>query len=298
MSQLNMELLNTVKRLAVLAMVSDDVLMEKFIFKGGSAIDMIYNLSNRSSLDLDFSMEESLSEEEEQDIKRRVESTLTEIFSEEGFLAHDIKFMRRPRNMSEDVQDFWGGYRIEFKVISLEVAEQFKDDPDRIRRSSMVIGKGNSTVFKIDISSHEYCAAKKMEDFEDYTIYVYSPEMIVFEKLRAICQQNEDYNEIVRTNRRPRGRDFYDIYLLMDQYDIDPSTPKNMELLSNIFAAKRVPLDFIKKIRTDKEYHQENFEASLKDTIAQQDDLKNFDLYFDFVVETFEELGSQSPFGK
>jgi hypothetical protein len=29
------------------------------------------------------------------------------------------------------------------------------------------------------------------------TIYVYSPEMIVFEKIRAICQQMEEYGLVV-----------------------------------------------------------------------------------------------------
>jgi len=290
MSQPNMDVLNKIKRLAIIAMVSDDILMETFVFKGGSAIDMIYDVSQRASIDLDFSMENGLSEEEEQDIKNRTQTALKETFEEAGFLAHDIKFLRRPRNMTDEVKDFWGGYQIEFKVISLRQAKELDHDSKKIIRNSLAVGKKNSTKFKIDISSYEYCAAKRTEDFEDYSIQVYSPEMIVFEKLRAICQQNEEYDTIVRTNRRPRGRDFYDIYHLMDQFDIDPSTPENKNLIANIFSAKRVPLYFITKIKDDYAYHKENFEASLKDTVIRQEDLQDFDIYFDFVITTFESL--------
>ena len=290
MSQLDMDLLKTVKRLAITAMISDDILMETFIFKGGSAIDMIYGGNNRASLDLDFSMEKGLSEEEEKDIAKKIEETLKDTFMEEGFVAHAIKFDRRPRNMADEVKDFWGGFQIKFKVIPLEKAKEVKFDPQRLAHYSLAVGKRNSTIFKIDISSYEYCAAKALEDFEDYTIQVYTPEMIVFEKLRAICQQNERYDEIVRTNRRPRGRDFYDIYHLMDEFNIDVSTDDNQALIRNIFAAKRVPLEFIKMIEDNREYHRENFDASLKDTVTRQENLQNFDTYFNFVVTTFEAL--------
>ena len=178
MSQLDMDLLKTVKRLAITAMISDDILMETFIFKGGSAIDMIYGGNNRASLDLDFSMEKGLSEEEEKDIAKKIEETLKDTFMEEGFVAHAIKFDRRPRNMADEVKDFWGGFQIKFKVIPLEKAKEVKFDPQRLAHYSLAVGKRNSTIFKIDISSYEYCAAKALEDFEDYTIQVYTPEMM------------------------------------------------------------------------------------------------------------------------
>jgi len=52
MRQLDLKLIGRIKRLAVLAMVSDDDLMDTLIFKGGSAIDMIYDVSGRASLRL------------------------------------------------------------------------------------------------------------------------------------------------------------------------------------------------------------------------------------------------------
>jgi len=292
LKQLDLELIREIKRIAVLSMVSDDILMETLIFKGGSAIDMIYDVSGRGSLDLDYSMAEGLSEKEEEEIEKRINEALIKTFKEEGFFIHSIKFEKRPHSISEEMKDFWGGYQVIFKVIPSNLAEKLGQDEDAIIRESLALGKKGSTKFKIDISCYEYIDNKNTSDFEGYTINVYSPEMIVFEKLRALCQQLPSYKNIVRTFRaRARGRDFYDIELLMTSYDIDSSTEKNKELIKNIFAIKKVPLDFIKEIRNHREFHRENFDASLRETVTRAEDLKNFDYYFDYVLEKFENIG-------
>ena len=46
-----------IKKLAVIAMFSDDELMGRLVLKGGNAIDLIYRLSSRASVDVDFSIE-------------------------------------------------------------------------------------------------------------------------------------------------------------------------------------------------------------------------------------------------
>ncbi len=291
MRQLDLELIGQIKRIAVLAMVSDDNLMETLIFKGGSAIDMIYDVSGRGSLDLDYSMAESLNEEEEEDIGSRIKVALENTFREEGFFVHGIKFEKRPHSLPGGMKDFWGGYQVIFKVISSQIAEELGQDRDAIIRRSLALGKNGSTKFKIDISSYEYIDTKKTSDFEGYTINVYSPEMIVYEKLRAICQQLPNYKTVVKTFKsRARARDFYDIELLMTQYYIDPNNLEHKELIKNIFAIKRVPLDYIKEIRKYREFHRENFDTSLKGTIIRIEELKDFDYYFDYVLEKFENL--------
>ena len=50
---------------------------------------------------------------------------------------------------------------------------------------------------------------KKSYDLEGTTIYLYSPLMIVYEKIRASCQQLEDYKLV---GDKTRARDLYDIY--------------------------------------------------------------------------------------
>jgi predicted nucleotidyltransferase component of viral defense system len=271
-------------------MISDDDLMELLIFKGGSAIDMIYDVSGRASLDLDFSMEGGLTEEEEKEVGEKIKKSLQETFLENGYIAFDIKFEKRPRNLRDEVKGFWGGYQVLFKAISTEDAAKYDHDIDVIRRRALNVGAKGGTQFKIDISSYEYCAAKATMELEDYAIHVYSPEMLVFEKLRAICQQIPEYETIIKTNRKPRGRDFYDIHLLMEEFGIDPGKEGNKDLIKGIFEAKKVPLEWIRKIQDYREYHRENFEASLRDTVTKEEELENFDFYFDFVLDSFEKL--------
>lgn len=47
-----------VRKLIITALFSDDVLFEQIVLKGGNAISLVYGISGRVSLDLDFSLEE------------------------------------------------------------------------------------------------------------------------------------------------------------------------------------------------------------------------------------------------
>ena len=54
-----------IRKTIIIAIASDDVLMERLVLKGGNALDIIYQLSDRSSLDLDFSMANDVGSAEE-----------------------------------------------------------------------------------------------------------------------------------------------------------------------------------------------------------------------------------------
>lgn len=115
--------------------------------------------------------------------------------------------------------------------------------------------------------------------------------MIVFEKIRAICQQMPEYAQVVNSpSQSARARDFFDIYTILEHFKgIDFRTKGNADLLKNIFAAKRVPLNLIGKIKDYKEYHRPDF-VSVKDTVQPSFDLREFDYYFDYVVDRCREL--------
>ncbi len=119
--------------------------------------------------------------------------------------------------------------------------------------------------------------------------------MIVIEKLRAICQQMPEYSEVVNNpNRSARARDFFDIFTILDQCQVDLASSRNLELMMNIFRAKRVPLKFLGIIHRYREYHRGDFN-SVKDTVNPGLDLKDFDYYFDYVVNAIKPL---EPFWK
>lgn len=289
MTDENIEL---IKRLSIISMFSDDDLMDMLVLKGGNALDIIHNIALRSSKDVDFSIENEFSKEDAPIIEEKIRKALKETFNNEGFEVFDIKLEERPVRVSPEMSKFWGGYQIDFKVIESEKYKKLKADREELRRNAAITGPKNKRIFSIDISKFEYCDSKEEYDLEGYTIYVYTPEMIVFEKIRAICQQMPEYGEIVSNpSQSARARDFFDIYTIFENFSIDLESKENIEILKNIFQAKRVPLDFIPKIKKYREFHRPDF-ASVKDTVKTTEELKEFDFYFEYVINKLDSLES------
>jgi hypothetical protein len=283
---MTLEVLDKIKRIILIGLVSDDELMETLVLKGGNALSMIYGLNNRGSYDLDFSMEDDFNEEIKI-VMDKIEKNLASAFSDEGYTLFEFKYSEQPHIISEDVKSFWGGYYIEFKIV--ETPKFSKSNLEKTRRNALRITPTTSPKFTIDISKHEYIKHRTIKNVDGYSIYVYAPEMILFEKARAICQQNNEYSPVVHSQIKPkkdRARDFYDIYNLLEYYQINLHSDEKKELIKNIFNAKRVPLNYIKLVPNYREKHRQGF-ASLIDTVTVTESLKEFDFYFDYFMENF-----------
>ena len=280
------EKVERIKRLALIAMVSDDSLMNRLVLKGGNAMDLILGVGDRASKDLDFSMSGELSAEEIEGFREKVERLLHGAFAPEGFTVIDVNFSVAPP--SEKATDpalfFWGGYQIDFKVIETSRAKELQGDLARLRNEAFVLGESGSSKFSIEISKFEYCEQKEVAEIEGYRIYVYSPAMIVAEKLRAICQKTDEYAEIIRTKSQgQRARDFFDIHVLLERFKIELVSPENLALVRSVFEAKKVPLHLLSRINSYKERHRPGFE-SVRATVKAGAKLKDFDYYFNYVV--------------
>lgn len=284
------KLLDKVKVLAIQGLVSDDDLMEKLVLKGGNAIDLIHGAYQRGSLDLDFSIEEDFENIELRDLEKKVQRLLVRSFREAHLVAHDVRLTRRPSQVPTEVASFWGGYRIKFKIILEELFNELSGNVEAIRRNSLAIGRSSSTVFRIEISSFEYCREKRGHDIGGFTVFVYSPVLIVLEKFRAICQQMELYKQIVPSmHPAARARDFFDIHSVVKQFRIDLMDQENMELLKAVFDAKRVPTKYLSKIPEYREFHRPDF-AAVKDTVKPGMAIKDYDFYFDYVISICPQL--------
>ena len=284
----DLNVLEKIKRLTVVSMFSDEELEEYLVLKGGNAMDLIHNLSSRSSLDLDFSMKHDFPGGVA-DFCSRVERALQRTFKPEGYEVFDVKMQEKPDAISDDMKDFWGGYGVEFKIITSELFEINKESIDKLRQNAISIGQGKK--FLIDISRFEYIEGKEEVELDGYRIYVYTPEMIACEKLRAICQQLPEYGEIIRRSYKgkARARDFLDISVLVEKRKIDLTTDSNKNLISEMFKAKRVPLSFLGKIKEQGEFHEADF-ASVQATVKQGEELEDFHYYFQNVVSLIDKL--------
>lgn len=279
-------ILETIKMLTLRALVSDEELMYGLVLKGGNALELAYKITDRASKDVDFSISGDFTNEEYKRINGKMQGLLTQEFEKHDLVVFDVKFYEKPRQ--NKVKE-WKGYQLAFKVIDYE--NYAPEDEDKNRREAHVILENNSTVFTVDISSYEYTEPKRLVDVEGTVFYVYTPEMIVFEKLRALCQSMPEYRDIVPTARmKLRARDFYDIWNLFQNFQIDCTSSENKEMLQYIFDAKKVPLKFLDLIEKYKDTHAQDW-INVKDTITAKSE--EYDFYFDFVQERIKELQSQ-----
>jgi hypothetical protein len=275
-----------IRRFAITAMFSDDLLFQKLVLKGGNALNLVHGLGNRTSLDVDFSIPDDF--EDLELIRVRVFRALKDRFDSAGFILFDEKLNPRPPQPSpSDKDDHWGGYEIEFKLLEKTKKSMLAADLDKARTNSTTIGPDQQRVFRIQISKYEFCGPKAEARMDDYAIYVYPPSMIAIEKLRAICQQMAEYG--LRGHPTPRGRDFYDIHAIVTEARVDLASPENRELARLIFDAKAVPCLLIPRINEYREFHRPDW-PSVEASVSGE--LKDFDFYFDFVVEQAERLKS------
>jgi hypothetical protein len=232
-----------VRRLTIVALFSDDLLFEQLVLKGGNALSLVYDLSPRTSLDLDFSIENDFTDLD--DTRNRIFYAIRERFSSAGFVVFDESFEPKPQVPRPNQQAWWGGYELKFKLIEQAKYKALGGSLETVRRNALVVGPEQQRKFSVDMSKGEYCKGKVERELDSYTIYVYSPEMIVVEKLRAICEQMPEYT--LRIHPSPRARDFYDIWCVVTEMSLNLATAEIFELAQHIFAAKKVPLVLLAK---------------------------------------------------
>lgn len=292
MSQKRIDYVNEIKHLTITALMNDDILVGLLVLKGGNALDLAYNLTDRGSIDIDFSIGKDFSEEEKIRVNNQVKGLLEREFKTKNLTVFDVTFADKPNKIDKSVEDFWGGYKISFKTIELDKFNKFKNDLSALRRNAIAIASNNSTIFEVDISKYEYIGASQKKILDGHVIQIYSPEMLALEKLRALCQQHPKYRDIVMSiTAKSRARDFYDIYNLNENFILDFKSNENIEICKNIFYAKRVPLEFIKDLPSQKDLHRQSWN-SVVSTIGsdKKSNLKDFDYYFDYVIELFKHL--------
>jgi predicted nucleotidyltransferase component of viral defense system len=274
-----------IRRTAITALFSDDVLTEYLVLKGGNALNLVHGITSRASIDLDFAMGQDFKDFE--DGRSRVFAALRNRFEIAGYSIFDEKFEVCPDlKGAHDERPWWGGYEVQFKLIERGQYRLLKDNPKKLRDYALVLG-GNKRPFKIDLSKCEYTEGKAEHEMNSFPIYVYTPEMIALEKLRAICQQMPEYPYTGTRSKSGRARDFYDIYHVVTSRRIDLRTEENKTLLRHIFGAKEVPLSLLGNLSRERDFHRTDWQ-SVKD--ATTGELQGFDFYFDFVLNEVESL--------
>ena len=278
-----MDFFEEVRRLAITALFSDDVLIDQLVLKGGNAMALVYRLGSRASFDIDFSLDGDFADIDE--ARERAFRAIEKRFDSAGYRVFDFTFVPKPKLIGEDKRPWWGGYQLTFKLLKVDDYERLKSQPERMSAQAVPIGSNQRRKLTIDISKNEYVTGKVEENLDNFTIWVYTPTMVAAEKLRALCQQMPEYEVGGPPSRR--ARDFYDIFLAVTEGNVDLQSPKSRELIQEMFAIKRVPLQLLGNLESQREVHRPDW-PSVTASVSRQ--LKEFDFYFDFVLEQVRAL--------
>jgi Nucleotidyl transferase AbiEii toxin, Type IV TA system len=273
--------LDGIRRAIIAALFSDDELFEHLALKGGNALRLIYDLQERTSLDLDLSLDTDLKDLE--GTRSRLARALCDRLDSAGYMSFDEAMVEQPPHPVGR----WGGYRLTFKVIAKRDLARFAGDLEALRRNALPFGPLQQKTWRVEISKYEYCVGKIQYELDSQAIYVYSPEMIAIEKLRALCQQLREYPH--RGHPARRARDFYDIHTVVTRLSLQLEAVDRVEMGRAIFGAKDVPIPLLRKIRSSYEFHASDWPSV---QVSSGRNLRGFDFYFDFVVDLAERLES------
>ena len=274
-----------VRKLAIQAIYLNDDLSNILVLKGGNALSIL-ELTRRESYDLDFSLYECAMEAEE--LEEKFKAAITNYFEENDYKVIKFEFKVKPKKEVAPKLFKWGGYSIEFKFITIDKYNEItKTTSKKTVKSAYsqeyVNMTGTNDPVLIELSKNEYCKDFHEKAFEDITIKIYSPWMIIFEKLRAICQQMKEYKN--RTTSTPRARDFFDIYTTSKAYVLEKTPPEEIEelkeLCQNIFSIKEVDMSLLERLDEYKDFHEQSFQKVVDSVLEdERSNLKSFDFYF------------------
>ena len=177
------------------AIFSNERLNKNLVLKGGNALKL-YGIVERESQDLDFSIKETIRFTEKEEGKE-FQKSISEAFIKKGYFVNDFKFILKPKERHESLPPFWGGYKITFTLLDTSlyqdiIASQAPENMKELNRYAIPF-EGDGKKIEIDLSYDEYVENKLDYDLDGTKIYLYSPIMIVYEKIRASCQQFDEY---------------------------------------------------------------------------------------------------------
>jgi predicted nucleotidyltransferase component of viral defense system len=197
-------------------------LREGLVFKGGNALDFVWQ-SNRSTVDLDFSVDHasSLATPDAETIGRHLERGLPVAITRLGVALAVHRVQQNPRGTEKHFITFEA--RIGYAL------------PDEVRlRQRIEQGEPSPHVIKLDISLNEPIGAAVLIAIgPELQLRVATIEDIVAEKLRALLQQP--------IRNRQRRQDLLDIAVILQE-----NTPCDRNLIARFLlekaAARHVPV--------------------------------------------------------
>ena len=270
-----------VRRTVLKALFSDSAMYNHLVLKGGNALALVYGIGGRSSLDLDFSIPDDFSDVAA--VAAGIERVLVDAFRVQGIEVIDFSFVPKPTRSSNP---WWGGYRVEFKLIPSSRVSELGNDPVQLSRQAMTVSPGSQRRrYRVEISKFEFVDGSISQSVDDVIVRVYSPVLIAAEKLRALLQQHPDYPQIPDGTKRSRSRDLYDIWVVCDHFAL--RLPDHYTVVRAVFDAKRVKMGLLAQFENLEALHRADW-ADVENSVSGE--IESFEYYFSFVAEIARNL--------
>lgn len=291
-----------IKNIIFKTIYSEEATKELLILKGGQSLSL-YGFSDRTSYDIDFTitkLQEKAFEEIEPILKRNLEKA----FKEMDFYLFDYKFISKPKIRHVNLPPYWGGYALEFKLISNTKKNELESvytEKERINKAirdlAVSVGKNNSKKVQLEFSYHEYSENPMEMTIEgtNVIIKVYRPLIVIYEKIRALCQNIP--GEHLPKNKSGRSRDLYDIYSIIfskSKYALEEKEifdVQNIIELKKVFESKEVPLDLLLKLEDSYEILKKDFNEIFILTLPEAEEL-SFQYLYNFTNYIMQECHS------
>lgn len=255
----------------IVAIYKEPALAKILVLKGGSAIRLFDHITDRLSIDADFSISDTF--DNTPPFFDKIEPCLQKQFNEYGLNVIDFRVNKKPKKRGKIFPSWWGGWSCEFKLV---LQSHGSKTIETQRRNALIPEGSNSSIVTLDISAHEYCSEGREIKIQGVIIQGYTRDLLVLEKIRAICQQHPNYKYRSSKNR---ARDFYDIYRLTTGNMISADLIETCKVnIQEVFGAKEVPCDLLKAL-WDEDFINEQRKGfdQVKDTVSRKID--SFDVY-------------------
>lgn len=286
-----------IRDIVLTSIFGNDDLYDKLTLKGGNAL-ALQGVNVRASQDLDFSISHGINLDQ-QTYEPIFEDSLSNGFNTKGYKVINFSFIPKPPkkrlnapekgSLTDSSSIIWGGYHIKFGIIKYDLYNELvQKKANNIGAHAETIGK-NKKLIEIDISKDEYTKNREKKDLNGFTIYIYTPLMIVYEKVRASCQQLPQY----RINgQKERARDLFDIYELTSTNPslLEQVTSKNnIDILIRMFEIKLVKFKLLTKLDSYTEQLRSDYENNVIPQIKTAEK-PSFDFLMDYSKRLFDQL--------
>lgn len=287
-----------IRNIVITSIFSNDILLDKLTLKGGNAL-AFQGVTDRASQDIDFAITEGVNFNCEK-YGPMIKKSLVDGFAAAGYEVINFKLDVRPQKRSKVIDQYsskinfedivWGGYHIKFGIIQKEKYESLIENHVENIGAHAETTWENKKNIEIDLSKEEYTDPREEKELDGYTIYIYTPIMLVYEKIRASCQQLPQYTI---GNSKERARDLSDIYGIIIQTDnlyeqiLDP---KNIYILKKMFILKGVDFKLLTELNSYKEELAKDYKSNVLPQIHSDKNKQGFDFIFSFAETLFNQV--------